>query len=292
MRYGFSNGVNQVLALARDEAVRLQHERVGSEHILLGLLLEGEGLATTVLARLSTDPDEIRQRVEQSVVRGKAVLAPGAVPNLPYTAKAKKVLEFALAEAREQKHGRVDTEHLLLGLLREGRGLAAQMLNQLGVTLEGARRETLRLLEAGIRGPEPEERPVQERFTVTIDDASSSSIYEQIVAQLQEAIATGRVRPGDRLPTVRQLADELDIAPGTVARAYSELERLGIVVTEGARGTRVAMQPRQTPAAAQRPETLVGLLRPAVVAAFHLGASGNEVRAAFDQAMRGIFSDG
>jgi GntR family transcriptional regulator len=91
---------------------------------------------------------------------------------------------------------------------------------------------------------------------------------------------------------VRRLAEELDIAPGTVARAYSELERLGVVVTEGARGTRVAKQPKTPLPEAERPETLEGLLRPVAVAAFHLGATGEELRDALDRAMHGIFNGG
>src|SRR4029078_3444010 len=108
-------------------------------------------------------------------------------------------------------------------------------------------------------------------FQFRIDDASDKSIYEQIIGQVQEGVATGALRPGDRLQPVRQLADELDIAPGTVARAYSELERLGVGVTEGARGTRIAE--RNDKANVDRLEQLVGLLRPIAVAAFHLGGT-------------------
>jgi GntR family transcriptional regulator len=87
------------------------------------------------------------------------------------------------------------------------------------------------------------------------------------------------------------LADELDIAPGTVARAYAELERLGVVVTEGARGTRVAPRKPSTMSQVERPETLIGLLRPVAVAAFHLGASAQDLRAALEAAMKDIFGD-
>src|SRR5207247_10567236 len=117
-------------------------------------------------------------------------------------------------------------------------------------------------------------------FQVRIDDGSDRSIYEQIVGQVQEAVATGALRPGERLPPVRQLADQLDIAPGTVARAYSELERRGIVVTDGARGTRVADRPRTPVAAGNRPENLVGFLRPVAVAAFHLRATAEHLKCA------------
>jgi DNA-binding transcriptional regulator YhcF (GntR family) len=127
-----------------------------------------------------------------------------------------------------------------------------------------------------------------ERWRARIDDGSDRSIYEQIIAQVTEAVATGELRPGVRLPTVRQMADDLDVAPGTVARAYTELERQGIVVTERARGTRVADRSASGQGSFE-PETLTGLLRPVVVAAFHLGANAAELRAALEEAMRGIF---
>jgi len=128
-------------------------------------------------------------------------------------------------------------------------------------------------------------------FRIRVDDQSERSIYEQIVAQVQEAVATGRLRPGERVQTVRQLADDLDIAPGTVARAYGELERLGVVVTDGARGTRIAPQRSSGLLDNDRPEALTSLLRPVVVAAFHLGSTAAELRAALDRAMKGIFAE-
>lgn len=143
MNYNFTDRVRKVLAMAREEAIRLQHDYVGTEHILLGLIREGEGVAAAVLTNLAADLEQIQERVEESVRRGKATIALG---ELPYTSRAKKVLEFAMAEARELNHSYVGTEHLLLGLLREEKGIAAEVLNQLGVTLEEARRQTLKLL--------------------------------------------------------------------------------------------------------------------------------------------------
>ncbi|HEX2095384.1 MAG TPA: ATP-dependent Clp protease ATP-binding subunit [Longimicrobiaceae bacterium] len=143
MNYNFTDRVRKVLAMAREEAIRLQHDYVGTEHILLGLIREGEGVAAAVLQNLSVDLEQIQERVEESVRRGKATIALG---ELPYTSRAKKVLEFAMAEARELNHSYVGTEHLLLGLLREEKGIAAEVLGQLGITLEDARRETLKLL--------------------------------------------------------------------------------------------------------------------------------------------------
>jgi len=129
--------------MARQEAIRLQHDYVGTEHILLGLIREGEGVAAHVLGNLDVDLDRIHERVEESVRKGKATIALG---ELPYTSPAKKVLEFAMAEARELNHSYVGTEHLLLGLLRESKGIAAQVLNSLGVTIDEARAETLKVL--------------------------------------------------------------------------------------------------------------------------------------------------
>ena len=142
--YNFTERVRKVLAMAREEAARLHHEYVGTEHILLGLVREGEGVAAAVLQNLSVDLEEVQQKIEETVKKGKAAQATG--PDLPYTSRAKKVLELAMGEARELNHSYVGTEHLLLGLLREEKGIAAQVLTDAGVNLEAARAETLRLL--------------------------------------------------------------------------------------------------------------------------------------------------
>jgi ATP-dependent Clp protease ATP-binding subunit ClpC len=152
MNYNFTDRVRKVLAMAREEAIRLQHDYVGTEHILLGLIREGEGVAAAVLTNLNLDLDQIHDQVEESVKKGKATIALG---ELPYTSRAKKVLEFAMAEARELNHSYVGTEHLLLGLLREEKGIAAQVLNSLGVSLEEARAETLKVLGSEVGPSEP-----------------------------------------------------------------------------------------------------------------------------------------
>ena len=142
--YNFTERVRKVLQMAREEAQRLHHEYVGTEHVLLGLIREGEGVAAAVLQNLNVDLDEVQQKIEETVKKGKAVQATG--PDLPYTSRAKKVLELAMSEARELNHSYVGTEHLLLGLLREEKGIAAQVLTEAGVNLDAARTETLRLL--------------------------------------------------------------------------------------------------------------------------------------------------
>jgi DNA-binding transcriptional regulator YhcF (GntR family) len=273
MNYNFTDQVRKALQRAREEAVEHQHDFVGTEHILLGAI--GDPTAADILRSLGIRPEQIRSGLSVRMTPGSA---PVDRMELPYTARAKKVLEFTMVEAREARAKAIDLRLLLLGVLREEKGLGAEVLKRLGATLE-----TLRAAEPGVA-------PVSTRILrVQIDDTSDRSIYEQIIDQITEAIATGAVRPGERLPTVRQLADELDVAPGTVARSYSELERRSLLVTEGARGTRVA-EPAPVPGRdLDRPEALAGLLRPVAVAAFHLGANAVELRTALNVAMRGLF---
>ncbi|HJU73173.1 MAG TPA: Clp protease N-terminal domain-containing protein [Gemmatimonadaceae bacterium] len=273
--FRFSEGCRRALLNARAEARRLRHDYVGTEHILLALMDGPDDDAVQLVADLGLVPKRMRKDVEALVREPRSAPARGA--ELPYTSRAKKSLELAMGEAHDLAAAAVGTGHLLLGLIREEKGIAAQVLQQHGVDYITAR--------AAVAGELAEKR---KRFSIRIDDNADRSIYEQIIAQVQEAVATAELSSGGRLPAVRELADELDIAPGTVARAYTELERLGVVVTDGARGTRVAPRTRHMPAAV-RPDTLVGLLRPVAVAAFHLGASAPEVRQALDDAMRDIF---
>lgn len=141
--YNFTEHVRRVLARAREEAVQLDHEFVGTEHLLLALLRENDGVSAAVLQNLGANPDTLRTIVYQTVVRGKRPLSG---PDRPYTGCAKKVLELAMASARDFTHQYVGTEHLLLGLLREEKGIAAQVLTDAGVTVNEARAETQRLL--------------------------------------------------------------------------------------------------------------------------------------------------
>ena len=273
MNFDFSDQVRFALKAAREEAVRLGHDYVGTEHILLGLLDDRH--SAEFIRSIGETPERVRTLVEKNVRPGRSSVLTG---ELPYTSRAKKVLEFAMAAARDLRSKVVFPGHLLLGLLREERGIAAVVLTTVGITEERVR------FWAGTAQPE-----VRSRFHITIDDRSGQSIYEQIIAQVTEAVATEALRAGERMPSVRQLADELDIAPGTVARAYSELEQQGLLVTEGPRGTHVAARGTTAPQEAEKINTLTGLLRPVAVAAFHLGASASDLRAALDAAMAGIF---
>ncbi|MDR0362599.1 MAG: ATP-dependent Clp protease ATP-binding subunit, partial [Planctomycetota bacterium] len=144
----FTDRARKVINLARQEAERLGHEFIGTEHILLGLVKEGSGVAANVLENLAVDLEKIRLEVE------KYVSSPGetisASSSLPFTPKAKKVLELAMEEARNLEHNYIGTEHLLLGVLREQDGMAAQVLLNLGVKLEDVRAELMELLGADV----------------------------------------------------------------------------------------------------------------------------------------------
>lgn len=142
--YNFTERVRKVLATAREESHALNHEYVGTEHILLALLKEREGVACAVMQALNADVNMIRRDVLQHVKEGSSGRVYG--PDLPYTSRAKKVLELSMAEARDLSHGYVGTEHLLLGLLREEKGIAAQALMNNGLILARVRQETLRVL--------------------------------------------------------------------------------------------------------------------------------------------------
>ena len=204
MNYNFTDRVRKVLAMAREEAIRLQHDYVGTEHVLLGLIREGEGVAAAVLSNLNVDLDAVHEGVEESVRPGKATIALG---ELPYTSRAKKVLEYAMAEARELNHSYVGTEHLLLGLLREEKGIAAQVLNSLGVTLEETRSETLRILGSEVApGPEPSGigsgLPASGSATPKGDKKSKTPALDHFCRDL-----TDLARQGDLDPTIGRLSE-------------------------------------------------------------------------------------
>lgn len=147
MMFGrFTERAQKVLALALEEAVRLGHKDIGTEHVLLGLIREGEGIAAKALQALGLGLDKIQSEVESLI--GRAPEQPANTPNYTpnYTPRAKKVIELSMDEARKLGHTYVGTEHILLGLIREGEGIAARIMNNLGVSLNKARQQVLQLL--------------------------------------------------------------------------------------------------------------------------------------------------
>jgi ATP-dependent Clp protease ATP-binding subunit ClpC len=138
----FTERAQQVLVLAQEEAKRLNHNFIGTEHILLGLVREGSGIAARALQNLGVELARVRAEVEKIIGKGEKIQVQG----ISYTPRAKKVIELAIEEGQNLGHNYVGTEHLLLGLLREGEGIAAQVLSNLGIDLKKARREVIQLL--------------------------------------------------------------------------------------------------------------------------------------------------
>ncbi|MDD5496440.1 MAG: Clp protease N-terminal domain-containing protein, partial [Candidatus Omnitrophica bacterium] len=147
----FTERARKVILLAKEEAKRFNHDYIGTEHILLGLVREGEGVAAAVLASFGLSSDKIRLEVEKLVQPGPSTIISG---DLPFTPKAKKVIELAMDEARELGHNYIGTEHLLLGLIREGEGVASQVLMNMGLQLNKVREEVMNLLGSEVPGYE------------------------------------------------------------------------------------------------------------------------------------------
>src|ERR1700730_4908873 len=155
----FTPRAQQVLALARKEADRFNHNFVGTEHLLLGLIKLGQGVAVNVLQKLGLDLETVRMEVEKQVGTGPDQKMIG---NIPYTPRVKKVLALAAKEAKALNHTYVGTEHILLGLLREGEGVAARVLKSLEVDPARTRNEILKELDPNFTPPESEAEPLQE----------------------------------------------------------------------------------------------------------------------------------
>ncbi|HTJ72423.1 MAG TPA: Clp protease N-terminal domain-containing protein, partial [Actinospica sp.] len=147
----FTDRARRVVVLAQEEARMLNHNYIGTEHILLGLIHEGEGVAAKALESLNISLEAVRQQVEEIIGQGQQ--APSG--HIPFTPRAKKVLELSLREALQLGHNYIGTEHILLGLIREGEGVAAQVLVKLGADLNRVRQQVIQLL-SGYQGGKAE----------------------------------------------------------------------------------------------------------------------------------------
>jgi hypothetical protein len=164
----FTPRAQQTLALARREADRLNHNFVGTEHLLLGIISLGQGVAVTVLQKLGIDLERTRAEVEKRVGHSEQKI----IGNVPYTPRVKKVLALAAKEAKALNHTYIGTEHILLGLLQEGDGLAAQVLRSFEVDIEQTRREILKELDPNFGAEQKQAVPVQ------VQDLSKASAVE------------------------------------------------------------------------------------------------------------------
>ena len=202
----FTDRARRVVVLAQEEARMLNHNYIGTEHILLGLIHEGEGVAAKALESLGISLEAVRSQVEEIIGQGQQ--APSG--HIPFTPRAKKVLELSLREALQLGHNYIGTEHILLGLIREGEGVAAQVLVKLGADLNRVRQQVIQLLsgyqgkEGAAAGAGPSE-----------GTPSSSLVLDQFGRNLTQAASGEQARPGHR-------AREGDRAPHAGALAAHE----------------------------------------------------------------------
>ncbi len=194
----FTDRARKVMGLAREEAQKLQHQYIGTEHLLLGLAREGSGVAANVLRNLKVDPERIRIEISKTARTGPSMITMG---QLPFTPRTKKVLELSSGAAYDLKHNYIGTEHLILGLICETDGIAAKVLLGLGLTPDAVRKEVLELVGATMAPDKKEEEddpfPLS---TVSFDDyqrfTSSTAIYPGAGTKSYEAIVYCALKGG------------------------------------------------------------------------------------------------
>jgi ATP-dependent Clp protease ATP-binding subunit ClpC len=182
----FTDRARRVIVLAQEEARRLNHNYIGTEHFLLALLYEGEGVGARALESLGISHDEVRQQIEEIIGRGQEA-PPG---HIPFTPRAKKVLELSLREALQLGHTYIGTEHILLGLIHEGDGVAAQVLVRLGADLDRTRQQVIGMLhgypEVGVVRVGSGEDPLAERL----------ASFAARLAVIEQRLRDAPMRPG------------------------------------------------------------------------------------------------
>src|SRR3990170_2505512 len=181
----FTDRARRVVVLAQEEARMLNHNYIGTEHILLGLIHEGEGVAAKALESLGISLDAVREQVQEIIGQGQQ--APSG--HIPFTPRAKKVLELSLREALQLGHNYIGTEHILLGLIREGEGVAAQVLTKMGADLNKVRQQVIQLL-SGYQGKEPVSAGGPQE-----GQPAGSAVLDQFGRNLTQAAREGKLDP-------------------------------------------------------------------------------------------------
>ncbi|MEA3509430.1 MAG: ATP-dependent Clp protease ATP-binding subunit [candidate division NC10 bacterium] len=180
----FTERARKVIILAREEAIRLGHNFVGTEHLLLGLAREGDGLAVAILKKLNVNLSTLKGEVEKIVSVGSQVSPAGEVP---FTPQAKKVLEYAISEARSMGHNYIGTEHLLLGLIREGEGIASLVLRDFGVTIPAAKAQAQELLgEQATKGTGTGRTPALDEFGLDLTGMARQGKLDPVIGRAAE----------------------------------------------------------------------------------------------------------
>ncbi|HIT74621.1 MAG TPA: NDP-hexose 4-ketoreductase, partial [Candidatus Avipropionibacterium avicola] len=183
----FTDRARRVVVLAQEEARLLNHNYIGTEHILLGLIHEGEGVAAKALESMGISLEAVREKVEEIIGQGQQ----SPQGHIPFTPRAKRVLELSLREALQLNHSYIGTEHILLGLIREGEGVAAQVLVKLGADLNRVRNQVLQLLSGFQGGKEAATAGAPEQASAP----SSSMILDQFGRNLTQAAKENRLDP-------------------------------------------------------------------------------------------------
>jgi|ERR687892_366276 ATP-dependent Clp protease ATP-binding subunit ClpC len=181
----FTDRARRVVVLAQEESRMLNHNYIGTEHLLLGLLHEGEGVGAQALESMGISLERVRRQVEEIIGQGQST----PPEHIPFTPRAKKVLELSLRESKQLGHKYLGTEHILLGLVREGEGVAAQVLQKLGADLSAVRQQVIELLAAASTPEGILEKSAQSG--VRQEEASDVPVCPRCRASLQESIAYG-----------------------------------------------------------------------------------------------------
>ena len=280
--FNFSDEVGAALETAIALAHRQEQPHLTPEHLLFGLTREADGTAKALLGRLEIDTEELSKAIAALPQLSATSRARDFNKRPNYSSGFKSVLKSARFHAEALAHTYVGAEHILLGIATHEGLTARKLLSDRGATEIRLRNATLEWL--GFIDP----LAVEAVLEIGLDEDSDLTIPQQIISFFEEAIATRRLLPNQRLPAVRKLAGQLQVAPRTVACAYRLLEQDGLVVTDGARGTRVA-QPTGLAGDAALGSRLTTHLRSAAVRAFHEGVEPERLRAGLEEAMRGIF---
>src|SRR5690554_770205 len=183
----FTERAQKVVVLSQEEARRLGHNVVGTEHILLGLAAKGEGVAARALQAIGISLEKVRAEVEKVIGRGEGAMQ----GNIGFTPRAKRVLELAFDEARQLGHTYIGTEHILLGLIREGEGIAAQILRNLGADLESMRTQVIELLGGSVypgtkQGTRKSKTPTLEQFGRDLTDMAREGKLDPVIGRDKE----------------------------------------------------------------------------------------------------------
>jgi ATP-dependent Clp protease ATP-binding subunit ClpA len=221
----FTDRARRVVVLAQEEARLLNHDYVGTEHLLLGLAHEGQGVAAKALELLGIRLEAVRAQVEEVIGQGQR--APSG--HVPFTPRAKKVLELSLREAQQLRHNYIGTEHLLLGLVREGHGVAAQVLVKLGADLSRVRQQVIQLLSGSAGGAEAaaEMRPVPMPVPEELRE-----VGEQLAEVRRQKEAAIEAQDFDRAAALRDAEEELLAGLAEREREWTAGVDLAAVVRE------------------------------------------------------------